>query len=57
MYEIVKFKPKALEELNDIVSNFTSSIAGERLRRMARHTRRRADLFREKEGFHFERLL
>ena len=54
--EVVKFKPKILEQLKDIVSNFASSIDGEQLMRMVLHTRPRTELCCEKECGHFEYL-
>ena len=55
--EVAEQKPETLAELKDIVEGFARRMAGDQLRRMARHTRRRAELCCAERGGHFEHLL
>ena len=55
--EVVRQMPQTLSQLKSIVEDFARSIREEQLRRTARHTRRRAELFRAERGDHVEHLL
>lgn len=55
--EVVEKEPQTLEELKRVVEEFAANIAEDVLRRMARHTRRRAELCVRERGGYFEHLL
>ena len=55
--EVVRRQPQTLSQLKDVVEDFARNISEDQLRRMARHTRRRAELCCAERGGHFEHLL
>lgn len=54
---VIRCEPQTLEQLKESVEDFTRNMGEEQLRKMARHTRRRAELCRAAGGGHFEHLL
>jgi hypothetical protein len=54
---VTKTEPKTIQELKTVVENFATDISEEQLRKMARHTRRRAELCVAERGGYFEHLL
>lgn len=54
---IIQCEPKTLQELKELVEEFARNMDEDMVRRMARHTRRRAELCRSERGGHFEHLL
>ena len=54
---VVRCKPKTIDELKIIVNDFTVNLGEEKIRSMARHTRKRAELCCQVRGGHFEHLL
>ena len=54
---LIKEEPSSIEALKRAVENFAASLSRDQLRRMARHTRRRAELCAAAEGGYFEHVL
>ena len=54
---VVKSEPKTIQDLKKVVQDFATGISEELLRKMARHTRRRAELCVAERGGYFEHLL
>ena len=54
---IKKRQPSTLEDLKVTVENIVSGMPEELLRKMARQTRKRAALYLQEGGGHFEHLL
>lgn len=54
---VVETEPQTIKDLKKVVENFAASISEEQLRKMARHTRRRAELCVAAAGGYFEHLL
>ena len=52
-----KMQPGTLEDLKVIVEDIASTMSDELLRKIARHTRKRAALCVQENGVHFEHLL
>ena len=57
MINVKKRQPSNIEELKNIVEEFASGVSEEFLRKIARHTRKRAALCVQEQGGHFEHLL
>ena len=55
--QVVETEPQTIAELKKVVEDFAASITAEKLRKMARHTRRRAELCVAEKGGYFEHLL
>lgn len=55
--EIFRQKPQTISQLKDVVEDFARNMDEDLLRRMARSTRRRAELCCAEQGGHFEHLL
>lgn len=55
--EVVRRKPQTLDQLKNVVEDFAQNISEDQLRRMARHTRRQAELSCAEKGGYFEHLL
>ena len=53
---VIRCQPNTIEELKSIVEDFANSISKDKLIKMARHTRKRAELCIEANGGHFEHL-
>ena len=56
MAHVARCEPETIAQLKTVVEDFTRSLDEASLRRMARHTRRRAELCRSVGGGHFEHL-
>ena len=54
---IIQCEPKTVQELKELVEDFARNMDEDMVRRMARHTRRRAELCRSEREGHFEHLL
>ena len=54
---VVESEPETIQELKKVVEDFASGISEEQLRKMTRHTRRRAELCVAERGGYFEHLL
>ena len=54
---VVRCQPKTIDELKAIVNDFAVNLGEEKIRSMARHTRKRAELCCQVRGGHFEHLM
>ena len=57
MAHVVRCQPKTIDELKAIVNDFAVNMGEEKIRSMARHTRKRAELCCQVRGGHFEHLM
>ena len=57
MAHVVRCQPKTIDELKAIVNDFAVNLGEEKIRSMARHTRKRAELCCQVRGGHFEHLM
>ena len=57
MAHIIRCEPCSLSELKTIVEDFADNMSEEDIRKMVRHTKKRAELCRDHFGGHFEHML
>ena len=57
MAHVVRCQPRTIPELRQVVEDFASNLDPVKVRRMARHTRYRAELWVSQAGGHFEQLI
>ena len=57
MSHMIRFQPKTIPELKSLVEDFATDLDKEQIRKMVRHTKKRAEYSVQANSGHFEHLL